>query len=314
MWPVEGDTEAIPGVWEDPSSEMHLDGFPCAKDLDLEDRCLGTLVSLPEGRGVKQVLEKVAVDLKEMSAENDDKKIRIDLAYHRQSSGPGFAEVYSVNFDEATYVAGRRGDFFDIVCVEKPVADIVALTVSPKPRAVGTMELAMYELKSFRIYVGSLNQGSSQRAALLAVRFRPLRPSHPGARRYEMDLITNCFGLDDFRVHPPLQIKRDDPVVFKCPRGHCAVSAPFYDVDYLLNVIPCFKASLFGADDISPPLPPSWLPPKPPLALFARATQHAVLDYDKDKEHAALLSYRDKVQRALNAVNTTGDIEPPSRS
>ena len=307
---------AMPAVYEHKKQEMYLkqeDAFSCVvPELTVEDRCLGTLVTLsvPKSGGARSVLEKIGKDLEEMSGLVRSEKLRLDMAYYRRRDQGddfiGFYEVFKVKFGldaKYKYVAGRGKleKKFEVICLEDAVADVAVLTATDgaKPRATATADLTEYDVRSFRVRLGTLNQGSAARTVVLAVRFQPLRPSHAGAKTYETDFIINFLGLKDFAVHGPVSLKQSG-------------DGPFYDLDHLLNVVTCFRNTFFGEtqqEETTRHWPPT--PYKPPLSLFPRAAQRAVRDYDPADEARLRTNLNDRIDTAIDAVNR-GHIHPPT--
>lgn len=185
-----------------------------------EEVCGGTLLSL----------EKPVV------LDGSSEKWLVEISYYKFGKGAfGFTEAYVLS-SKNDFVVGRLEDGTLEVCVMGREASRHLLEDS-KPRATAIVEGSAYALGDFQVCVGSLRRAST-RAALLSVRYRPLRPSHPAATDAEMKLVRELLETGTkYTRHLPLKNVKQTSF------------DQFYDIDHHLSLVNCFRTVLYGNGD-----------------------------------------------------------------
>ena len=222
----------IPQDWHLPDTRVF--GSNDRVRLEGDDAC-GWLGSLPSGASA------IEAKIGGLGA-REGAAWRAEVSYYRfpvseSTAASRFSEAYAVNAKASKLLVARRANGPYFACAMGPeICD--QLLAGAKPRATATIEGKCYDLGDFAVRIGTFRHAAT-RTSVLAVRYRPLRPSHPAAREAETLLVQLCLGLssDEYVEHAPLQ-----PL---------ASVDPDSDLDHYLNLVTCFRTTLYGASSSS---------------------------------------------------------------
>lgn len=230
-----------PKEWHLPDEDVFGSESRRVVEAGAEANCGGFLASFEQAQS-----PAVARRLTEELGSSKEATFRVELAFYRfEATERSFREAFCVStfVDDGPGLAaiagrGKEDEAFDACAMEPEVA--ARLLEDVKPRATATIEGETYELGDYSIRLGTFRQGSSSRAAVVAVRYRPLRPGHPAAEEAERRLAEDTLGLAAYSRHKPLKLKSERP-------GPPA--EPFFDVDHHLGLVNCCRSILYGSGD-----------------------------------------------------------------
>lgn len=205
-----------------------------------EERC-GLIVSLKSTSDLTELMSKVENEIGAVQVGT----WRVEIAYYRfRPSESLFSEAYVVGCatgqERPTWVtlAGRRGSELFEGCAMG--SDVCALLLeNVKPRATATIQGKCFEVDDFYARIGTFKQGSTSRAAIVAIRYRALRPSHPAAAEAERVFLEDALGVpaDAYTAYPalPLNLPRHDQ------------PPSYYDLGHHLSLVNCFRTTVYGS-------------------------------------------------------------------